>query len=161
MLEELDDRSFRFEPYGIALTKRIGRERGINPIWYVDISPGHDWLTTNLDSLATQFLAQPAKLSDLAKIFPFVEHMGNGPKQSGGYRKEFWWEREWRHIGSFPLPGRIICLCPEEDFAHFSRIMEDVNQKGVCLDPRWSLERIIAHLAGYSRDGVEILRSND
>ncbi len=83
MLEEIPDRDVRFEPYGIALTKRIGRERGVNPVWYVDISPGHNWLTNNLNRLAEQFLAQQEELADLAKIFPFVEHMGNGPGAQG------------------------------------------------------------------------------
>jgi len=161
MLEEIPDRDVRFEPYGVALTKRLGRERGVNPVWYVDISPGHDWLTKNLNSLADQFLAQQEQLADLAKIFPFVEHMGNGrTAHGGGYRKEFWLEREWRHIGNFNLPARIICLCPEEEFAHFGALMQELGIDGPCLDPRWSLEHIIARLAGYSRDQVQILRND-
>jgi hypothetical protein len=52
MLEEIPDRDVRFEPYGIALTKRIGRERGVNPVWYADIFARHNWLTNNLNRLA-------------------------------------------------------------------------------------------------------------
>jgi hypothetical protein len=52
LVAEIDERKFKFEPYGIALTKKIGRQRGIDPVWYVDITPGHEWLTGVLDSLA-------------------------------------------------------------------------------------------------------------
>jgi hypothetical protein len=27
--------------YGIALPKKLGRERDINPVWYIDTTPGH------------------------------------------------------------------------------------------------------------------------
>ncbi len=36
MLEEVEERRMRFEPYGIAMTKRQGRERGVNPVWYME-----------------------------------------------------------------------------------------------------------------------------
>jgi hypothetical protein len=48
MLEEIPDRDVRFEPYGIALTKRIGRERGVNPFGMRTFSPGITGLLTTL-----------------------------------------------------------------------------------------------------------------
>ena len=32
----------KFKPYGIALTKLAARKMGINPVWYVDRTPGQD-----------------------------------------------------------------------------------------------------------------------
>lgn len=53
LLEEIPNRGCQFKPYGIAVTKRIGRQKGVNPVWYVDISPGHDWIIggSGLDSV--------------------------------------------------------------------------------------------------------------
>jgi hypothetical protein len=117
MIEDIEEREFRFKPYGIAIPKRLARRKGVNPVWYVDMTPGHDWLTVDLDKLAEAYLNAPERLEALGKIFPFVEHMGSGERAmgSGSYRKEFWWEREWRHIGDFPLPSTFILLCPEHE----------------------------------------------
>jgi hypothetical protein len=51
LLQDIDDRQVKFEPYGIAITKRVGRMNGLNPVWYIDITPGHNWLTTPLNHL--------------------------------------------------------------------------------------------------------------
>ena len=48
LLADIEHRDMHFEPYGIAITKRIGRRRGVNPVWYLDITPGHSWLPATL-----------------------------------------------------------------------------------------------------------------
>jgi len=157
LVDDIENRQFRFAPYGVAITKCIGRRTGVNPIWYVDITPGHTWLTQRLDSLADKFLENEAAYADLKRIFPFIDHMGSGEGAEGGaYRKEFWWEREWRHIGNYPLPDTVICLCPAEEIGYFDRLMRELDFHGSCIDPRWSLEKIIAHLAGFSKDDIDI-----
>ena len=46
MCEEIESRQITFSAYGIAVTKTWGRSRGINPVWYLDISRrGAEWLT--------------------------------------------------------------------------------------------------------------------
>jgi hypothetical protein len=158
MVEPIDHRNFRFAPYGIAITKKMGRQSGINPVWYLDMTPGHTWLTNNLDRLAERFLQGGAIDDDLASIFPFVEHMGRGQTAFGeNYRKEFWWEREWRHVGDFRLPLTLICLCPEDEIPRFTDCLEQADINGKCVDPRWSLEKIIARLAGFTAADVNIL----
>lgn len=154
MLGAIEGRQCQFEPYGVAITKRQGREKGINPIWYVDITPGHDWLTKPLNELIDPALASPTPFQDspVAKIAPFVEQMGTGAKPSGGgYRKEFWWEREWRSTSPINLGWRFLVLCPDDEFDHFKSIVDglDVALKLKFVDPRWSLEQIIASLAGF------------
>jgi hypothetical protein len=161
LVERIENRDISFAPYGLAITKRIGRRTGVNPIWYVDITPRKGrpyWLTTPLDKLADKFLeSNGAEYRELTRIFPFIDHMGTGERATGGrYRKEFWWEREWRYIGDYPLPNTIICLCPEVHIEHFANLMKKLRIGGRCIDPRWSLEKIVAHLAGFSKDEIDI-----
>jgi hypothetical protein len=147
-------------PYGIAITKRQGRKKGVNPIWYVDITPGHDWLTNSLNTLIqaaindadTEFAESP-----IARISPFIEQMGRGPgAMGGGYRKEFWWEREWRYVGDFVLPNRVIVLCPEDERDEFRELLnsDETSVKAKLIDPRWGLEQIIAHLAAFDDSDI-------
>jgi hypothetical protein len=42
---DISGRRVRLEPYGFALTKLVARRRGVNPVWYVDMTSGHDWVS--------------------------------------------------------------------------------------------------------------------
>jgi Putative abortive phage resistance protein AbiGi, antitoxin len=154
---QIEHRQFRFAPYGIALTKKVARARGVNPVWYVDMTPGHEWLTNNLDRLAQRFIDGGFADHDLGGLFPFIDHMGSGRGAAGEYRKEFWWEREWRHVGDFALQDTVICLCPEADISFFERALKDAWLNGSCIDPLWSLEKIIARLAGFRSEEIDML----
>lgn len=142
MLETVDDlnRNIQMEPYGIALTKALARASGINPVWYVDITPGHNWLTTPLNNLIDSAIESGFARSDVSSLTPFIEQMGTGQ----GYRKEFWWEREWRHCGHFRFPHRVIVIAPEEEHDDF-----DDAFHYPCVDAKWGLEEIIARLSGF------------
>jgi Putative abortive phage resistance protein AbiGi, antitoxin len=155
MCGSIQGRSIAMEPYGIALTKLKARKLGINPVWYVDMTGGadsHDWtLARTLDWIRDQAV-EAARADDrnfheytVAKLFPFIEQMGTWRDRSP---KEFWWEREWRHAGNLELPDiGVIWLCPEREI---DDVAERVGRKLVpWLDPRWGLEEIIAHLAGF------------
>ena len=155
MLMEIEDlqRVCNFAPYGIAMTKKVARRQGINPVWYVDITPGHDWLTNPINQLIEDaILNGDFANSDIAKLTPFIEQMGT---QKGGYKKEFWWEREWRHRSDFRLRGNVIVLAPENEHEEFNDIIERRTAfKGICIDPSWGLEAIIARLAGFRTEDV-------
>ena len=148
------ERSYRLAPYGIALTKVTARGLGINPVWYVDMTVGRDWVVSDaLDSLRRgaadtgDFHNQP-----VAKLLPFIEQMGRWDVK--GSIKEWWWEREWRHIGNLQLPASgIIWLCPEAEIAAF-RAATVGDGSLTWIDPTWGLERIIAHLAGFEDHDV-------
>jgi hypothetical protein len=43
MFADIANRGVRLRPYGLALTKMVARRAGINRLWYVDITHGHDW----------------------------------------------------------------------------------------------------------------------
>jgi hypothetical protein len=151
MCGEIEGRTIAMEPYGVALTKLKARKLGINPVWYIDMTPGRDWkLSPTLDHLRDAAVEQARADNEnfhsysLAALFPFMEQMGTWPTS----RKEFWWEREWRHVGDAQLPHTaMIWLCPEAD-------IDEVNERAgyeltPWLDPTWGLEEIIAHLAGF------------
>jgi Putative abortive phage resistance protein AbiGi, antitoxin len=149
MCGPINGRTVAMEPYGLALTKLKARKLGINPVWYVDMTPGRDWtIASTLDRLRVQ-ITDPATGRDfhesaLAKIFPFMEQMGRWQNSL----KEFWWEREWRHVGHLQIPETgVIWLCPENEI---DEINERVGRELTpWLDPRWGLEEIIAHLSGF------------
>jgi hypothetical protein len=158
LLGEIEGRHYDFKPYGVAITKTQGRRLGVNPVWYLDISPGHNWLTKHVDALIAEAIdSDNFDEKPISKLSPFIEQMGTGINTSTGdtYRKEFWWEREWRHLGDFNLPERLIVLCPEHEIDGFRRCgdvtdSECRNIEPTFIDPHWSLEQIIGHLAGFS-----------
>jgi hypothetical protein len=159
MCQDIESRSMHFSHYGLAVTKSWARRNHINPVWYLDISSrgGPDWLTQPINRLlerayddSVEDEEAPLADSDIAKIAPFIEQMG--PMRSGG-RKEFWWEREWRHVGHLHVPWQHIVAVFAPNNQH-SRLLEQMTE-GVSpkytapplLDPRWGLERMIASLA--------------
>jgi len=151
LVTEIEGRSTRLQPYGLAFTKLVARRMGINPIWYIDMTPGQKkkWALRNAieelrdDAIkAGNFHAKP-----IARLTPFMEQMGTWPTRNS--QKEFWWEREWRHVGDLRLPKqKIIWLCPEDEW---DSLPADI---GPVIDPRWGLEQIIARLAGFASGDV-------
>ncbi len=111
---EFDEtRRHRFEPYGLAFTKIQARKAGMNPVWYQDVTWGTPWRVKHVWNLAKERRDAGSFLgSDIAEIAPFMETMGY---VRSAPHKEFWWEREWRHLGDvhFPFEGVALGLCPE------------------------------------------------
>lgn len=157
LIEEIGGRRLNFEPYGVALPKYKARQLGVNPVWYVDMTPGRTWaIAQALDQIkewaleSGDFHRQPE-----AEIFPFIEQMGVWPNRT----KEFWWEREWRKVGHLHLPSKVFYLCPEDEAEEIGRWDEESDaswrrRRREFIDPRWGLERIIAHLAGLPLDYI-------
>lgn len=166
---DIEGRSVQLTPYGVAFTKMSARRRGINPVWYVDQTWGRAWtIAKSLDELrdaakqSGDFHGQPA-----ASIFPYAESMAVWPpygNRTWTVPKEFWWEREWRHVGhfNFSINDAALWLCPESEIpmwqdylaqiqAHFG---EDLDRQPRCIDPRWGMEQIVAHLVGLGQDEI-------
>jgi hypothetical protein len=156
---KIDGRDFQPGPFGIAITKKVARKKGLNPIWYVDMTPGQDkqWeLSKALDRVRDERIDKNKfKDSYIEKITPFIEQMY--PGTGNGHPKEFWWEREWRNVGNFNLPGHVLLLCPESDFDEFETLAKTHDPTVKCIDPNWGLEKIIARLAGFKNDEIDIL----
>ena len=135
MCRPIANRQNQFSPYGLAFPKAWARRSGVNPVWYLDITPGHDFLTRPINDLieiaglgeARAFVADgrsgkllarvSAARSQVARLAPFIEMMGTYNGESP-YRKEFWWEREWRKVGrlQFAWSNVVAVFAPESDF---------------------------------------------
>ncbi|MBA7628591.1 hypothetical protein ES703_36080 [subsurface metagenome] len=153
LTEEIQGRKFEFSPYGIAITKRTARMFNVNPIWYIDITWGHTWLANYLDGIIDPEIQNNTfAVSDIAKLTPFIETMGQGPT----YFKEYWWEREWRHVGDYALQfNKFLIICPEEDFQEVSNVSNASIKVTPFIDPIWSLEQIIGRLAGFKSEDID------
>lgn len=153
LTEPIQGRRFEFGPYGIAITKRSARKWGVNPIWYLDITPEHNWLTKPLQNLIDSEISNKTfATSSIAKLTPFIEQMGTGVGTEGEYFKEYWWEREWRYVGNFSLHMKFIVICPEQDH---DEVIDPSLQKMPFIDPSWSLEQIIGRLAGFKAEDID------
>jgi hypothetical protein len=159
MIEPIKDRQFQPGRYGIAITKKLARKKGCNPVWYVDMTPGQvkQWELSNaVDGLVHGEIDKNMfDGSDVAKIAPFIEQMYPGTVND--HPKEFWWEREWRHVKDFDLPNHIIILCPAEEIAYFEKIANANRHSARAIDPNWGLEKIIARLGGFKDGDIDIL----
>jgi len=150
-LIDIDDRQVDLRPYGLAFTKIVARRKGINPVWYVDTTHAAAGVVRQaVDELLDRALGAEGPFIDhpAARLFPFMEDMGFGPS---GHRKEFWWEREWRHVGDFSFePSEIaLVLAPASDHGAIAQVTSRP-----CVDPAWSLERMIGSLAGLPANDV-------
>jgi hypothetical protein len=167
MFAEIEDRERQIElkPYGLAMTKVVARRLGVNPVWYVDMTPsGHDWLSNPINELRDQAIASgDFHEQPIAQLLPFFDWMG-GPFPANPTSKEFWWEREWRHRGDLhlaPIWAKIIWLCPEGEHDEFRRQVEAATpagerSSGVFVDPSWGLEEIVARLAGFPPEDISV-----
>ncbi len=155
LLERIEGRDFRFGPYGVGITKKLARKQGANPVWYLDITPGHDWLMNPINEMIDEGVKSAGfEQTRIAKITPFIEQMGTGRD----YRKEFWWEREWRCVGDFYLPSHVIIICLEGDIAQINGLLDPRSSRSASfIDPYWGLEKIISRLAGFDDDEIDIL----
>lgn len=167
LLEDIEGRQLTFSSYGVVITKTAGRKLGCNPVWYTDMTPrgGRDWLSRSINELIDAAVAdhesddEGIASEQIFSLTPFVEQMG---PMNNGRRKEFWWEREWRHRDDFGLrPDQVVALlAPEEHHEDLrSRIEEEIGSDSPwlsrsILDPRWGLERMIAALAGVDEEYV-------
>lgn len=153
LVGQIPGRRIALAPYGLAFTKMWARQSGANPVWYIDITPGHDFLTVPIDKMIKAAVREGGfSKSAIARVSPFIEQMGSGTRISDGqrYRKEFWWEREWRHVGDFRFMYQDVVLgfAPEKEIEAFEELVRKPRRRSILfVDPRWSADRMIAHLA--------------
>jgi hypothetical protein len=159
MCADIEGRENGFGPYGIAVTKVWARAHHVNPVWYLDTSArgGRSWLTVPMsqmrDAALAECVATRTSLADhpVAQLLPFIEQMG----PTRYFRKEFWWEREWRHVGHFDITdwaNIVAVFAPHLEHRTIRTAMDSMAQpdypRPPLLDPRWGLERMISALRG-------------
>lgn len=172
MLEDIERRTVNFEPWGLVTTKAAARAAGCSPVWYTN-KAATNWTTNPIryvrqmidEAVARSHDANGTIVADklqeepVFRITPFVEDMGPA---IDGTPKEFWWEREWRHIGDYSLgfPSRIVAiLAPEGEHESVRQELAGLQiperwHTRPLLDPKWGLERMIATLSGVNEDYV-------
>src|SRR5689334_8178820 len=64
LTQPIDGRDMAFAPYGIAITRKQGRCQGVNPVWYVDMTPGHHWLMNSVNLIVQEAIERG----------PFTDH---------------------------------------------------------------------------------------
>ena len=75
LLEEIANRQVHFQPYGVAFPKKLGRACGANPVWYIDITPGHDWLMGPVNELVQAAIAAGGiDATPIGRLIPFPHH---------------------------------------------------------------------------------------
>lgn len=159
LTQPIEGRQIKFEPYGVIITKKQARKLGVNPIWYLDITPGHDWLTKPLNDLIKRAIDDKNEKDSVLRLTPFVEQFGIG----AGNPKDFSWEREWRVANAFSLPERYMLLCPESEQNEFADTVRKARKNVAdvpMLDATWGLETIIAKLAGFRPEDVGPVTAN-
>lgn len=168
MCQQIEGRSVQFDGHGVAFTKSFARREGVNPVWYLDITRGHSWLTEPIRELLELAVddatpegeadPDPEELAEapILRLTPFVEQMGT-PLE---IRKEFWWEREWRHVGDlrFTTDDIVVVFAPqaEHDWL-WEQLVQSPDYPGGTLafvDAHWGLERMIGALAGIPDDDL-------
>lgn len=91
-------------------------------------------------------------MAPILQLTPFIDQMGN----PSGIRKEFWWEREWRHVGhlQFAATDLVVVFAPEYEHGTLRGFL--ARHPGYeatmpqFVDAQWGLERMIGTLAGVS-----------
>jgi hypothetical protein len=97
--------------------------------------------------------------SPISKIAPFIEQMGPVGTEGARRRREFAWEREWRHHGDLHFDWRdlVAVFAPEHRHASFQDLLDERGMAAELLnllDPRWGLERMIGELASVRPEHV-------
>jgi hypothetical protein len=160
MCADIEGRQVELAPYGLSITKATGRAKGLNPVWYLDMSQGNqNWLTKPVNALVDRAVAAGDYEDPIFELTPFLEQMFTWPARD--QRKEFWWEREWRKTGDvILLRSDIVCVfAPAQDHANFvadAHAASAWSAKSArtlpLVDPRWSLEKMLAVLAGIDAE---------
>lgn len=156
LVREIAGRGCKFQPYGVAFTKPFARSKGCNPVWYIDQTPGHDWVTKPVTELIERYIeastADPARypLDTMAilRMAPFFEQSGVG--------KDFAWEREWRHRGHFGFGGPenvMAVFAPEQEHPSLRKELDGWDEfwerrRVPLLDPKWGLEKMLVAMSG-------------
>jgi hypothetical protein len=151
-------RRVHLSKYGIAFTRQRARNLGVNPVWYIDKTPGRRWLHGNLgdnnplNKLIEDVRPEVFHCAPIAEITPFIEPMGTWATG----QREFYWEREWRSRGDVPFGPDDVAFgfCPEGDIAPFEEWVrgrpefETRKYPLRFMDPSWGMEEILAVLSG-------------
>lgn len=161
MTRELAERrASNFAPFGVAFTKTYARRKRCNPVWYVNCTPGYTWPMHAINAAIRDEQRPYDDQESILRVAPYIEQMGDWSTGAYTNRKEFWWEREWRHVGHFYFQPRhtVALLAPASHHPELRGVLAESTQwstrKVPILDPNWGLERMIASMSGVSEEDI-------
>lgn len=139
-------RRFKFQPYGVVFERDFMVAKGANPVWYLNSysAPGvtFEWLVRDVNTLIDAVIMSESATPDakaaafqkspMCRLAPMIETMGKWRRPSGGTRKkDFSFEREWRHAGDFhftPNDVKAILTPPEDRDDFLAELEEDAPE---------------------------------
>ena len=126
MVQTTPGRRVQLKPYGVVFRKQWAREKGANPVWYIDATPGHHWLINDIKEMVNKATVGE-EASGILRLTPFFEPMGDW-RATGGTVKEFSWEREWRKVGDlyFALGDLVSILAPADEHLHIKAAISEM-----------------------------------
>ena len=137
LLENVIERDFKLEPYGLVFEKKYIRKNEGNPVFYVTKDIARALYRSLFDSLLRNDLPPKVTPEQAGKVLALVTVCEEG--------NDWHWEREWRIVGNLEFnPAKdIYCgLCPEEDMLYF-----ESNYPGVkFISPTWGINKILDKL---------------
>jgi hypothetical protein len=89
-------RQIRLSPFGLAFSKMRAREKSANPVWYIDITPGHDFLVSEPKVQASEVPARVAAAGMPAGRVPATKVAASGVAASASVLR-FWGAEETGH----------------------------------------------------------------
>jgi len=137
LLENVIERDFKLEPYGLVFEKKYVREKGGNPVFYLTKDIARVLLKSLFPSLCKNDLPGNVTPEQASRLLALVTVCEEG--------NDWHWEREWRIVGNleFNPADDIYCgLCPEEDILYFESSYRGVK----FISPTWGINKILDKL---------------
>ncbi len=136
LLEDVIERDFKLEPYGLVFEKKYIREKGGNPVFYVTKDIARAIYRSLFQSLCDNKLPDNVTPEQASKLLALVTVCEEG--------NDWHWEREWRIVGNleFNLSDIYCGLCREEEISYFESSYPGVE----FISPAWGIARILDKL---------------
>lgn len=138
----------KYKKYGLGFWQEKIREKGCNPIFYIDSKKPH--LIDALNSIHAQ--ADPQQVS----IMPLIDTFGPPVIPGAAYYSDFRWEREWRKKGSLDFANEDVAfgICSDSEVQYFESL---VSNAFPFIDPDWDDATLKGHLTSFG--ATELLKA--
>lgn len=138
LLERVEGKTTKFDPYGLVFKKKYIRDKGGNPVFYTTKPTAHS-LWQLYWSLYDRDIDNSSR--EICKLLSLVTLCDD--------EVDFHWEREWRIVGNlaFKVTDIYCGLCLDDDINYFEERYRPVT----FISPYWKIDRILDKLVGKSK----------
>ncbi len=133
LLEQVEGKTTKLDPYGLVFKKNYIRDKGGNPVFYTTKPIAHP-LWQLYWSLVDSDIDDSSK--EICKFLSLVTLCDDDV--------DFHWEREWRTVGNlaFKLEDIYCGLCLDDDIDYFEERYRPVT----FISPFWRIDKILDKL---------------